>query len=733
MFEAFTAILGALFTVTASYMAGMLVIKGLRISLTRQAQLPLAFVLGASCLQLVIFGILALKICSWIVLVSVLAAIVAAAIHRDAWQLRGPSVPPLGAVLKIGFASIFSVYTVLYFLHAWSPEASPDGSGYHLGFVARYLRAGGFEKITTNMYAGLSAGVDLLYVPAFAIGAHSAAALVHFSFTVALAIMIFTYGRRIGKPWAGALASLLVYLSPVVGIDGSSAYNDVAVAAIAFSVFYWLQLWDKGQEERLLIPIGLLAGYCYAAKYTAFVMVPYAVGYVAWRSRKMRPVLIVAGCAILMIAPWMTKDWIYLENPIAPFGNAMFRNPNMHVSVEKEWSTQLRSYGIPNRWTLPIEITVRGEKTNGMIGPIFWAAPLALLALRTRDGRRLLVPAFLLLVVYFGNIGARFLIPCLPFLSLAMALALPDAAPLLAAVAIFNAIVSWPPVISRYAAPYCWHIEGFEIKEALRVVSQDRYLRERNAGYGIARMVEENVPAGSPVMSTNGISDAYTSHEILVPFQAAFNENLYDIFSMGANPTLQLTRVRTLRFRPSAMRGIRIVQTGVAAGGEFWSVHELRFLRNDIELARSVNWHAYAFPNPWEVQLAFDNSPVTRWRSWEAASPGMYIAVDFGRVETVDEVQIETSSDTRKMTFEVDLLDEKRQWVRIPATITDSEAVPSASTRRAATLKLHEYGVDYLVVWDADPVGKEIHENPISWGVAEIAQGYGARLYKIIP
>jgi hypothetical protein len=111
----------------------------------------------------------------------------------------------------------------------------------------------------------------------------------------------------------------------------------------------------------------------------------------------------------------------------------------------------------------------------------------------------------------------------------------------------------------------------------------------------------------------------------------------------------------------------------------------------------------------------------------------MYIAVDFGRVETVDEVQIETSSDTRKMTFEVDLLDEKRQWVRIPATITDSEAVPSASTRRAATLKLHEYGVDYLVVWDADPVGKEIHENPISWGVAEIAQGYGARLYKIIP
>ena len=58
----------------------------------------------------------------------------------------------------------------------------------------------------------------MLFVPAFAIGRHSAAALVHFAFTVALALVILAYGRRIGKPWAGAAGALLTFASPVVGV-----------------------------------------------------------------------------------------------------------------------------------------------------------------------------------------------------------------------------------------------------------------------------------------------------------------------------------------------------------------------------------------------------------------------------------------------------------------------------------------------------------------------------------
>ena len=136
---------------------------------------------------------------------------------------------------------------MLYLANAMAPEVSPDGAGYHLGLVARYLREHGFVRITDNLYAAMPAGVEMLFLFAFAFGRHSAAALVHFAFLLALVWQVFSYGRRRGFPVAGASAALLVFASPVVGIDGTSAYNDVAVAAIAFTLFHLLQIWD---EER---------------------------------------------------------------------------------------------------------------------------------------------------------------------------------------------------------------------------------------------------------------------------------------------------------------------------------------------------------------------------------------------------------------------------------------------------------------------------------------------------
>ena len=36
----------------------------------------------------------------------------------------------------------------------------------------------------------------------------------------------------------------------------------MAVAAVAFAVFYWLEIWDESRADLLLIPVGLLTGLC---------------------------------------------------------------------------------------------------------------------------------------------------------------------------------------------------------------------------------------------------------------------------------------------------------------------------------------------------------------------------------------------------------------------------------------------------------------------------------------
>ncbi len=118
-----------------------------------------------------------------------------------------------------------------------------------------------------------------------------------------------------------------MFVSPVVGLDGTVAYNDVATACIVFTAFYLAQIWAAEESNQaLLVPLGLVAGFGYAAKYTAFLAVPYALGVVAWKTIRrggpaLKPCAIVAGCAALMIAPWMIKNAVVLRNPVSPFLN----------------------------------------------------------------------------------------------------------------------------------------------------------------------------------------------------------------------------------------------------------------------------------------------------------------------------------------------------------------------------------------------------------------------------
>ncbi len=749
--SALAPVLGAALTVAACYATGALAMSVLGLNLRWLERFPLGFVLGAACLHLILFALLALKIAYRPVLLAVLVALIGTSIPAGAWRWRkaGPAGDPATGGTRwdpsmLGFAILFGVFTVFYFVNAWAPEMSADGSGYHLEFVARYLRAHGFERVTTNMYATLSEGVELLYIPAFAIGKHSAAALVHFAFSVVLALEIFAYGNRIGKPWAGAAAALLTYLSPVVGKDGTTAYIDVGVAAIAFSVFYWLEIWDETRDARLLVPIGLVGGYAYAAKYTAFVMLLYALGFVAWRTYKakpsargltgFKPLLVIAGCAAAMMAPWIIKDWIYVQNPVAPLANQIFRNPYFHVLTEQEWSAYLRRYGVENLWTLPIEVTLRGAKTQGVIGPVFLATPLALLALRFRAGRRLLVAGFLLLSTYLMNVGTRFLIPCLPFFSLAMALALSDARAVLGLLVLIQAGTAWPRELRQYADSAAWRLEHFPIQAALRRIPEDQYLRRADDAYGVAQMTEENVPPGERVLATDAGGQSYTSREILVAYEGSLNRLLVDALEAGWMAEYQPTRMLVFRFPEREVRRIRLVETAKGEGPQQWTVHELRFRHAGAELPRESSWRLRAFPNPWEVQLAFDNSPVTRWASWETARPGMYIDVDFGRAQMVDEVNMETSHAYQwPIQLQVQTMNQAGQWEKIAEKPEERPTRPRGSLRRAATYEMHQRGVNYLLVGDGEYGSENFREDPESWGLTVVARVNGVTLYKVAP
>ena len=673
------------------------------------------FVTGAAVLSPIVFALCAVHLAYPAVF------LVCGGVCLCLWG-RPPGLPRVRSALLL----IFGAYFVFYFFHAMAPEASPDGAGYHLALAARYLRERGFVRITDNFYAAFPAGVEMLFLFAFAFGRHSAAALVHLAFLVALSWQMFAWARRAGFPQAGAAGALLVFASPAVGIDAASAYNDVALAAVAFTLFHLLEIWSETRAVRLLYAIGLLAGFAFSVKYTAWLAVPWAAGFVALKSR--RHAALVAAIAAAAIAPWLVKNWIWFHNPVAPFFNRLFPNPYVLVSFEDTYRRVLALYHLKSRWQIPMEVTTRGS-LSGLLGPVFLLSPLALVSLRTSAGRRLLLAALIFGANYFTNIGTRFLIAPLPFVALALALALSAVPRLAIAIALIHAVISWPALVPKYAIPQAWRLTKIPWREALRLKPEGPYIESRLPEYAIDRLIEAKTPPGSTIFTFTPIPEAYTTRHIRVEFQAAENKISGAVLWTALAPEYVPTWRLRFAFPRQPLRGVRVVQTNT--GPDLWSVHELRIFEGARELPRDPEWRLTARPYPWTVQSAFDNSLVTFWLCGETATPGQFIEAQFHREETADSVLLETAPNQWSIRLRLEGLDATGRWIPLAAGPAASDAPRPLGLRRAVAEELKRRGNDYLLVFDTNLGADDLRANADLWGIRLVGEDKGARLYQL--
>ncbi len=734
MIDVIPILFGALFTLATAWSLGMLLLRKLAPSFDAWERRLLAFVVGSAALSEIIFALSAARLVYPGVLLVVGIAAIGYAVYSGALRSSGKAFAPLSPLWRWVFLAAFLAFTWYGFFNALAPEHSSDGMSYHLSDVLTYQRAHGFPRITTDIYANLSQGIELLYLFAFDFGRHSAAALVHYGFLIALAFLVLSYGRRIGRPAVGVAAAIFVYTCPVVLRDATTAYIDLALATVLFGLFYLLQVWDESRDARLLVPIGILAGFGYAVKYTAFLAVPYAVGFVAWkmwRARKplLRPVLVVALLAALMFLPWMLKNWIEVVNPLSPLANHIFPNPYVHISFEDFWRRYLSAYEIHSRWQIPLEVTVKGAQLDGFLGPLFLLTPLALLALRFREGRQLLLASLVFGATYFTNIGTRFLIPVVPFVSLALVLAVANLPWVLLALVAADAIACWPAMYLTYCTPGAWRIEDAPVEAALRRQSEEAYLSQ-DPDYKIVRMIGRVVPPGDRIFAIGQGGRSYLPREMVIGYQGAANEVMQDILWTPVVAGFQPTRTLRFDFPPREFRKLRVVLKGSERVDQ-WSMAELRIYDGSDELPRESGWRLTAHPNPWEVQLAFDNSPVTRWRSWQPASPGMFVEVDFSRPEEASSVVVESSYDAVNTKIALEGAGRDGQW----RTVADHPVVTArpitASLRMAAIAELKARGIQYVLIKPGDYGAADFFRYPAAWGLIPAGEQDGTQLFRI--
>ncbi len=720
-------LLGVAMTVLASFGLGREFWRRFPAPLFREERTAFEFLTGSALLSLIVFLLAAAHVIHKGTIVAVAIGAAALLFRRRA---PAPSFPLLPGWLAATLAIPALAFGVWGFVHAFAPELSPDGSAYHLGHVWRYYREHGFPAITTNLYANLSQGMEMLFLFAYPFGKYSGAALTHFAFFLCLPWLILSYGRRFGFPAASACAAVIVMVVPVAGIDGASAYNDVAVAAVMFGSFYLLRIWEQTRAHSILAAAGLLAGFAFAIKYTAFLAVPFALVFLAVKRAPWKRVAITGACAAAMMAPWLVKNAVVLGNPVSPFFNQWFPNPHIHVSWEQQYKRDMQTYGLPDRRAIPLEVTIRGQALNGLLGPLFLLAPLALLSLRRREGRYLLSAGLLYLLPYYGNIGTRFLIAPLPFIALAMTLAFDRFPRSLAVVTLAHAVSAWPHVLNLYCDQYAWRFDAFEWRAALRWESEHDFLMRRCFPYQVARVLQEKVPANGRIIAPGQVAEAFTSRESLVVYQSAEGQNIGVQLYSPLIRDWSAARRHHFRIPAVATRGVRVVQLNTHERDE-WYVFEFRIFHRGAEVARDPQWKLRADPMPWEVQAAFDNSPLTGWRSWQPIRPGMSMEVRFPSAVTLDEVAIDSPSAEYSSAMALEFMDEQGNWKRVDVRPRLYQLGYPLGLRSAATGIMKAHGITHVLLHEGDHMAPDVEKRTSDWNFIKIAEVAGFRLYAI--
>lgn len=722
-------------TIVSAWVLGALLLRGLKLKLCRQEERLFAFLCGSALLSLFVFGLSALHLVYRGVFAGIAALLLAVALWLRLHRSEAPLLPPFKGAWRWLFWAAYAAYAFLYLVHALKPEMSPDGASYHLGHVARFARAHGLAPSPDDMYGMLSQGAEMLFLFAFLYGRHSAAALVHCAFTLALPLVVLAYARRKGMPRAGAAGAILAFAAPVMGVSGAAAYNDVAAAAVIFGCFYLLEIWDQTREWRLLIPVGLLAGFAYAIKYTAFLCVPFALGWLAWRlwrrpGELAKAAAPVALAALVMITPWLARNAIYYENPLAPFFNAWFPNPYQDPGFEQVYRRVMRTYHqINSPGQIPRQALYRGDIVQGLVGPVFVLAPLALLALRFPTGRRLLLAGAIFALPYTQNIGTRFLIPALPFVSLAMAMVLDRVPALMGAVVVLHAALSWPAVVAKYAKPYAFRLDGVPWKAALRLESEEAVLG-REPGYRRARAIDRHVPEGETVFAFTAIFDGYTSRNMLTGYQSVRSRTVWEMFSAAALEGSRPSAMVEWRIAARPWKRIRLVET-VSHPQEVLGIAEVIVWKGDRALPRGAGWRVTAWPNHWQAPMAVDHSAVTRWNSQLPRQAGFFYEVDFGEPLVFERVSalLQPPSHSSRLKLEGD--GGNGRWETIAGPAAAQEWAPPLGLRRMVNEELRRSGIGYVLAQAGDAVYEDLDAKRDLWGLELVWEEEGAKLYRV--
>ena len=386
------------------------------------------------------YGILALGLVGWLrpwaillwLGISVLAA-------RRTWLNLLCHPPAVWSLVKQGWqkadnwlrvlAVIGCVTFVIVLLQALTPLWDYDGQMYHLQAPRLFLQVSRIELLPDNWQANGPATPDLLNLFGLVFGSETFAKLLHLTYGVLVALATFAFAQRWRSRPVGGFAVAVLLTMPMLPVLASWAYTDLTWTLYEFLTLWAVVTWSRTRDDRWLVVAGCLGGLALGSKYQAIGQVAILGAWIVWQTRRihrgLRPLIIYAGLATMIAAPWYVKNFVLSGNPIYPL---VFGGPGWDCDRLAQLMSFLYGFGTGRApidfILLPLNLYVHRAAFTALLGGLEWPGVLFLCALaypigwRKRPLRDVAVVTGLRFGVWaIGSQQLRFLVPVYPALS----------------------------------------------------------------------------------------------------------------------------------------------------------------------------------------------------------------------------------------------------------------------------------------------------------------------------
>ena len=277
----------------------------------------------------------------------------------------------------IALSSLVFLLIISIVILASVPPVSKDALVHHLTVPKMYLRHGGIYEIPSMVFSYYPMNLDLLYLIPLYFGNDIIPKLIHFSFALLTAWLIFGYlKRRINAIYA--LLGVIFFLSiPIIVKLSITVYVDLGLIFFSTASLLLLLRWiENGFPLKLLMQSAFFCGLALGTKYNGLIalfiltlFVPFL--YSRYPQGEKHDFLKAAGygilflfVALLFFSPWMIRDYLWTNNPIFPLYDNWF-NPQHGISQESVSIFTLRGLMYQETWwqmaLLPIRVFFQGQ------------------------------------------------------------------------------------------------------------------------------------------------------------------------------------------------------------------------------------------------------------------------------------------------------------------------------------------------------------------------------------